>query len=205
MASRSSGSYFGGSGAVDRGAGPRLCQLNRRTHCRASRSPSRSSSARKSASPDVLVCMTAPPSDSSSVTSPVAILTSGGPARKTFARPRTMIVKSDIPGTYAPPAVALPNTTDTVGMPAAESRVRSRNTCPPGMKISAWLGRSAPPDSTRLISGSRLASAISPARTVLRSVYGFTAPPRTVGSLATITHSTPSTTPIAVTTLAPTG
>ena len=42
-------------------------------------------------------------------------------------------------------------------MPAADSRVRSRKTPPPGMKISAWVGRSAPPDSTRLISGSRLA------------------------------------------------
>ena len=32
--------------------------------------------------------------------------------------------------------------------------------------MSAWAGRSAPPDSTRLISGSRLAWAISPARWV---------------------------------------
>ena len=40
-------------------------------------------------------------------------------------------------------------------MPAADSRVRSRNIRPPGMKISFWVGRSAPPDSTRLIIGSR--------------------------------------------------
>ena len=90
-------------------------------------------------------------------------------------------------------------------MRAAESRVRSRNTRPPGMKISAWLGRSAPPDSTRLTIGRRLASAISPARRVFFNEYGLTAPPRTVGSLAMITHSTPSMTPMPVTTLAPTG
>ena len=101
--------------------------------------------------------------------------------------------------------MALPKTTATVGMPAAESRVRSRKTRPPGMKISAWVGRSAPPDSTRLTIGSRLASAISPARWVFFSVYGLTAPPRTVGSFATIMHATPSTTPMPVTTLAPTG
>ena len=56
------------------------------------------------------------------------------------------------------------------------------------MKISAWVGRSAPPDSTRLTIGSRLASAISPARWVFFSVYGLTAPPRTVGSFAMIMH-----------------
>ncbi len=66
------------------------------------------------------------------------------------------------------------------------------------------MGRSAPPDSTRLITGSRLALAISPARSDLRSEYGLTDPPRTVGSLAMITHSTPETTPIPVTRLAPT-
>ena len=36
--------------------------------------------------------MAAPPSDSSSVTSPVAIFTSGGPARNTLAWLRIMIV-----------------------------------------------------------------------------------------------------------------
>ncbi len=116
-----------------------------------------------------------------------------------------MTTWSDMPGTYAPPAVALPNTAVTVGMPAADNRVRSRNARPPGMKISAWLGRSAPPDSTRLTTGSRFANAMSLARKVLRSVHGLLAPPRTVGSLATTRHSTPSTTPMPVTTLAPTG
>ena len=42
------------------------------------------------------------------------------------------------------------------------------------------------------------------ARNVLRSVNGLIAPPLTVGSLALIRHSTPLTTPIPVTTLAPT-
>jgi hypothetical protein len=73
------------------------------------------------------------------------------------------------------------------------------------MKISAWVGRSAPPDSTRFTSGSRLIRAIAPARWVFRKEYGFTEPPRTVGSFAMMTHSVSSTTPIPVTTLAPTG
>ena len=98
----------------------------------------------------------------------------------------------------------LPKTSATVGMPRADSSVRSWNIRPPGTNISAWVGRSAPPDSTRLTSGSRLVLAISLARSDLRSVYGLLDPPRTVGSLATITHSTPETTPIPVTRLAPT-
>lgn len=73
------------------------------------------------------------------------------------------------------------------------------------MKISFWLGRSAPPDSTRLTSGRRLVSAISLARRAFFSVHGLLAPPRTVGSLAVITHSVPSTTPMPVTSDAPTG
>ncbi len=150
-------------------------------------------------------CIAAPPRDSSSDSSPVAIFTSGGPPRNTLARSLTMITWSDMPGTYAPPAVELPNTTATVGIPAADSLVRSRNSAPPGMKISFWLGRSAPPDSTRLTSGSRFRSAISLARSALRSVHGFEEPPRTVGSLAVITHSVPATVPIPVTSEAPTG
>ena len=67
-------------------------------------------------------------------------------------------------------------------MPCADSRVRLRKTAPPGMNASACVGRSAPPDSTRLISGSRLTSAISCARSDLRSVNGLLVPPRTVGS-----------------------
>ena len=97
-----------------------------------------------------------------------------------------------------------PNTSAMVGMPAADSRVRSRNICPPGMKISFWVGRSAPPDSTREISGNRFSSAIWLARRIFFSVHGLLVPPLTVASLETSTHSTPSTTPIPVTTLAPT-
>ena len=72
------------------------------------------------------------------------------------------------------------------------------------MKISFWEGRSAPPDSTRLMQGSRLASAMSLARRAFFSDQGLLAPPRTVGSLAVIRHSTPSTTPMPVTSEAPT-
>ena len=43
--------------------------------------------------------------------SPVAALTSGGPARKMVPVPLTMTVSSDIAGTYAPPAVHDPITT----------------------------------------------------------------------------------------------
>ena len=46
-----------------------------------------------------------------------------------------------MPGTYAPPAVELPKTSAIVGIPAADSRVRSRKICPPGMKISFWRGQ----------------------------------------------------------------
>ena len=109
-----------------------------------------------------------------------------------------------MPGTYAPPAVELPNTSDTTGRRSADDRVMSRKPRPPGMKMSFWLGRSAPPDSTRLIEGSRFSAAICAARCVLRIVNALVAPPFTVGSLATIMHSTPSTTPMPVTTEAPT-
>jgi hypothetical protein len=50
-----------------------------------------------------------------------------------------------------------------------------------------------------------LTEAIRAARRIFSTVYGLTAPPSTVGSLAMITHSTPSTTPMPVTTLAPIG
>ena len=109
-----------------------------------------------------------------------------------------------MPGTYAPPAVELPNTRATVGTAFADSSVSSWKVRPPGTNRSACDGRSAPPDSTRFITGSRLVRAISSARRPLRSEYGFIAPPRTVGSWAMITHSTPETTPTPVTTLAPT-
>ncbi|SKV62386.1 Uncharacterised protein [Mycobacteroides abscessus subsp. abscessus] len=66
------------------------------------------------------------------------------------------------------------------------------------------MGRSAPPDSTSEITGKRFLKAISLARRTLRRVQGLLVPPLTVGSLATIMHSTPSTTPIPVTREAPT-
>ena len=55
-----------------------------------------------------------------------------------------------MPGTYAPPAVELPNTSAMVGICIAESWMRSRKIWPALMKRSAWVGRSAPPDSTSL-------------------------------------------------------
>src|ERR1700743_707253 len=91
-----------------------------------------------------------------------------------------------------------------VGMPAADSRVRSRNICPPGTKISFWVGRSAPPDSTNEMTGSRFWKAIWLARNIFRKVHGLLVPPLTVGSLATIKHSTPLTAPMPTTVLAPT-
>ena len=91
-----------------------------------------------------------------------------------------------------------------MGMAAAEWRVMSRNARPPGMKSSAWAGRSAPPDSVRLIDGRRLASTMSDPRAPLRNDHGFMAPPRTVGSVAFTRHSTPSTTPMPMIDEAPT-
>ena len=110
-----------------------------------------------------------------------------------------------MPGTYAPPAVELPNTRAIVGTPSADSVVMSWKPWPPGMKISLWCGRSAPPDSTRLTTGSRFCRAISIARRFLRSVATVLVPPRTVGSLAMITHSVSSITPTPVNSPAPTG
>ena len=105
---------------------------------------------------------------------------------------------------YAPPAVELPNTSAMVGIPAADSRVRSRNIRPPGMKISFWVGRSAPPDSTSDTTGSRFCIAIWLARKIFFNVHGLLVPPLTVGSLATTKHSTPSIAPMPTTVLAPT-
>ncbi len=109
-----------------------------------------------------------------------------------------------MPGTYAPPAVLLPNTSATVGRRSALAWVSPRNRSPPGMKISFWVGRSAPPDSTRFTVGSRFSRAICAARNSFLTVHGLLAPPRTVGSLAITMHSTPDTTPMPVTTDAPT-
>src|SRR5579872_4452305 len=110
-----------------------------------------------------------------------------------------------MPGWYAPPAVDDPNTTQTVGMPAAESCVRLRKVAPPGTKMSACLGRSAPPDSVRETYGRRLRLAISWERSPLATVVGLEDPPRTVGSLAVTTHSTPDTTPSPTTSPPPRG
>ena len=60
----------------------------------------------------------------------------------------------------------------TVGMPAADSCVKFLKLAPPGTKISACLGRSAPADSVRLISGSRLVRAISIARSAFATDVG---------------------------------
>ena len=82
----------------------------------------------------------------------------------------------------------------------------SRNVWPPGMKISLCVGRSAPPDSTRLIERQPvLPGDLASRAAFLRIVIGLLAPPRTVGSLAISMHSTPSTTPMPVTRPAPTG
>ena len=56
----------------------------------------------------------------------------------------------------------------------------------------ALVGRSAPPDSTRWSSGRRFSWAICIARSALRDGHVVFVPPRTVGSLAMIMHSTPS-------------
>src|SRR5260370_15340926 len=71
--------------------------------------------------------MSASPSVSLSVSSLMAIFTSGGPPRNTAAA-LTNTVYSLIPGRYAPPAVELPNTREMVGMPEADSRVSSQGT-----------------------------------------------------------------------------
>ena len=62
------------------------------------RMASSSSAARWSESPETRECISAPPSDSSSASSPVAIFSSGGPARNTLARSLTITTWSDMPG-----------------------------------------------------------------------------------------------------------
>src|SRR3546814_5284642 len=56
---------------------------------------------------DLRPWVSAPPSSSAEITSPVAAFTSGGPARKIVPWLRTMTLSSDMAGTYAPPAVQL--------------------------------------------------------------------------------------------------
>ena len=69
-------------------------------------------------------------------------------------------------------------------MPRAESWVWLRNHLPPVTNTSAWVGRSAPPDSTKLIMGRRFSRAMSCARSVLATECGLDEPPREVGSRA---------------------
>ena len=90
-------------------------------------------------------------------------------------------------------------------MPCAESWVRRRNCSPPGTNTSAWRGRSAPPDSTRMRSGRRFSSATSMARRSLRIVVGLVVPPRTVGSFAMTRHCVCAISASATTTPPPTG
>ena len=65
-------------------------------------------------------CTSAPPRSSAVTTSPVAAFTRGGPPRNIVPWPFTMMLSSDMAGTYAPPAVQEPITTATWGMPRAD-------------------------------------------------------------------------------------
>ena len=53
-------------------------------------------------------------------------------------------------------------------------------------------GAAAPVDSTRLTSGRRFTAAMRAARRIFSTVYGLTAPPSTVGSLAITTRCSAS-------------
>ena len=84
--------------------------------------------------------------------SPVAAFTSGGPPMKIVPVPRTMIVSSDMAGTYAPPAVHEPITTAICGIPLADIRAWLKKMRPKWSrsgKTSSCRGRKAPPESTR--------------------------------------------------------
>jgi hypothetical protein len=87
------------------------CAVELATMSRAIASACASFSAKWSATPEIDVCTSAPPSASASTTSPVAAFTSGGPPRKD----RALFLDDDrsslIAGTYAPPAVHEPMTT----------------------------------------------------------------------------------------------
>ena len=78
----------------------------------------RSFCAKWSATPEMRVCTSAPPSSSALTSSPVAAFTSGGPARKMVPWFLTMMASSLIAGTYAPPAVEEPMTSATWGIPS---------------------------------------------------------------------------------------
>src|SRR5688572_21949460 len=104
---------------------------------------------------------------------------------------------------YAPPAVDEPKTRQIVGIRASLRWVRSRKPRPPGTKIFDWFGRSAPADSIIEIDGNRFSAAMSLSRPDFAAPYSLIAPPFTVASLAVIRHSTPLTTPMPPTRLAP--
>ena len=87
--SSSSGSWTG-SAPAPRGSGPRLRQFRLRTISRPIRAASASSAAMNSETPEIRECISAPPSASSSASSPVAIFTSGGPPRKISPCSRTI-------------------------------------------------------------------------------------------------------------------
>jgi len=113
---------------------------------------------------------------------------------------------SDVPGMYAPPAVALPKTSATVGITGGghpgevtEHRAAGDEDVLRGVQVgAAGLDQ---PDHRQPVSA---ADVHCPAA-ACAGVHGLLAPPRTVGSVAISMHSTPATTPIPVTTLAPTG
>jgi hypothetical protein len=109
-----------------------------------------------------------------------------------------------MPGTYAPPAVELPNTSATVGSPAADARVRSRNIRPPGTMISFWA---ADPRLRfhQMHAGEPFSAAISAPERLLQGprVAGAAAHGGVVGGHHAL--DAPRSTPMPVTTLAPTG
>ncbi len=71
-----------------------------------------------------------------------------------------------------------PNTAVMLGIPSFERCVMFLKPAPPGTKMSAWRGSSAPADSLRVIVGNRLASAISSMRALLATELGLAEPPR---------------------------
>ena len=93
--------------------------------------------------------------------SPVAIFTSGGPPRNTFG----LLVYDDgvvaQPGDVGTAGGGVAKDQGDGGYAGADNAVRSLKSARPNTKRSAWLGRSAPPDSTRLMTGRRFSSAIS--------------------------------------------
>ena len=100
--------------------------------------------------------MSAPPSSSSVAISPVAAFSSGGPARKARARPRTMTTWSDRPGHVgAARRRRAVHARRSPACPAADSRARLQNSAPPWTNSRpGTCSRLAPADSTRWTNGS---------------------------------------------------